>query len=151
MEKMLEAMARAKDFSVKQIQKREAKLWEEISVPCRLAESINRLSKNEMEDIRKHLGLKNLSALKKQDLADELVKLIPEQSGKAFMLFDKERYRLAKRISENDGFVYENSLTLEKVEYLKEQGIIFPGSKNEGKLLYDFQGDKNNPTEKTIG
>jgi hypothetical protein len=135
MEALLEAMDRAKGYGAELIRKREAKLWEEINVPCRLEEIINRLTRNEMDSIRKHWGLKNLSALKKQDLAGELVKLMPERSGKAFILFDKERYRLAKRISDNDGFIYESSLTLEKVEYLREKGIIFSGLKDGKKIL----------------
>lgn len=61
-----------------------------------------------MDNIRKHLGLKNLSVLKKRELADELIKLIPEQSGKTFWFFDNERYRLAKRISKNGGFTYKS-------------------------------------------
>nr|WP_243276908.1 hypothetical protein [Desulfallas sp. Bu1-1] len=51
------------------------------------------------------------------------------------MLFDKERYRLAKRILQNGGFVYENSLALDKVEYLRGRGIVFPGSVDGKKIL----------------
>lgn len=135
MEALMEAMARAKNYRAEQERKRIAKLWAEISVPCRLADVLNRLAKNEMDEIRKNLGLKNLSGLRKQELAGELVKLIPEQAGKAFLLFDKERYRLAKRILKNGGFVYESSLALDKVEYLRGRGIIFPGSVDGKKIL----------------
>lgn len=135
MEKLVEAMARAKSFRVAQELKREARLWAEINVPCRLKEVLSGLTKNEMDAIRKYLDLKNLSTLRKQELAGELLRRMPEHAWKVFLLFDKERYRLAKRISQNDGFVYESSLTLEKVEHLRKQGVIFTGSKDGKKIL----------------
>ncbi|WP_027366238.1 SEC-C metal-binding domain-containing protein [Desulfotruncus alcoholivorax] len=135
MEALLKVMDKAKDYRANEMRKKEEKLWKEISVPCRLAQIINQLAKNEMDSIRKSLGLKNLSGLKKQDLAGELIKLIPEQSRNVFVLFDKERYRLAKRICDNNGFIFESSLTLEKIEYFREHGIIFSGSKDDKKIL----------------
>lgn len=135
MDALMEAMVTAKAFRARQIIKREAQLWEEINVPCRFAEIIGRLKKNEMDNIRKNLGLKHLSGLKKAELARELEKLVPQHSGKVFGLFDQERYRLAKRIYKDNGYVYESSMPLEKVEYLRQRGIIFSGSKEGKKIL----------------
>lgn len=135
MELMMKALAGSKKYGEQQIRKREVKLWKEISIPCRLADIISRLTKSEMDSIRKNLGLKNFSGLKKKDLAGELIKQIPEHSRKAFLLFDQERYRLVKRISEHGSIVYESNLELDKVEYLREHGVIFSGLKNGEKIL----------------
>jgi len=136
LEVLLKAMGSAKDYRAETERKREEKLWAEINVPCLLADILSRLYKTEMDLIRKRLGLKNLSGLKKQELADELEKRIPKQSRKIFWSFDQERYRLAKRILKNGGFVYVSNFPLEKIEYLREQGIIFSGSKDGKKILF---------------
>ena len=66
-EAMMLALERAKAFSQQMQEKREQRLWKEVNIPCSLSDAINRLSKNEMDKIRKNLDLKNLSSLKRRN------------------------------------------------------------------------------------
>ncbi|GAB6170730.1 hypothetical protein JCM15765_02080 [Paradesulfitobacterium aromaticivorans] len=62
---LLEALARAKEYSRQLQDKREQQLWKKINIPVKLSDALNNLSKNELDKIRQNLGLKNLSSLKK--------------------------------------------------------------------------------------
>lgn len=134
-EALLQALSFAKKYKAEADKRRERKLWQEVNVPPRLPEVVDGLTKDDMTQIRQMLGLKNLSSLKKQELANELVKLIPLECRKVFMLFDEERYHLARQILENGGFTREINITAKKIEHLRESGIIFTGSKNGNKVL----------------
>jgi hypothetical protein len=56
--------------------KRENSFWREIIIPCNLNDVLNNLKKDELDLIKKNLEFKNLSSLKKQELALVLSKLI---------------------------------------------------------------------------
>ncbi|MCL6477247.1 MAG: SEC-C domain-containing protein [Peptococcaceae bacterium] len=134
-ERLLEALNMAKEESNRMRQKQEAKLWADIEVPLSLSRALSRLTKDELTQIRQNLDIKNLSALKKQDLTEELLKLIPESVEKVFLQFDDNRYSLAKRIVSNGGFTPYRGLETGQVEYLRDRGIIFPGTSGGRKAL----------------
>lgn len=90
---LLEALARAKEYSRQLQDKREQRLWKETNILAELSDVLSKLSKNELDQIRQNLGLKNLSALKKGELACALVNLIPTKFKEIIYLFD----RLGKR------------------------------------------------------
>lgn len=118
--------------------KQEAKLWREIPVPCGLAEMLSHLTKDELSTIRSNLGLRNMSSLKKQDLAKKLVEHLPLELDAVLQLVDEERYSLLKSICDNGGWRYiqENrEPALDKVEYFRGLGLIFSGSLQGKRVL----------------
>ncbi len=133
---LLEAYQRFHQDMEKLRQKREEQLWKEVTVPCRLFSVLTGLTKHELDCIRKNLDLKGISAMKKNELAEKLEHLLPGKVSGVFNFFDDERYRLAKRICENGGFVYEKGISSERAERLRERGVIFSGSKNGRRLLF---------------
>lgn len=132
---LLGALERAKAFSQQLQNKREQRLWKEINNSCKLTDAINRLSKDEMDKIRKNLDLKNLSSLKKGELACELVNSIPVQFKRVIYTLDQERYNLVKKIVKNSGLIIDNDIAISKAESLMKYSIIFPGGYNNQKVL----------------
>lgn len=133
---LLEALARAKEYSRQLQDKREQRLWKETNIPAELSDVLSKLSKNELDQIRQNLGLKNLSALKKGELACALVNLIPTKFKEIIYLFDRERYGLIKRMVNNDGSIMADSISVSKVESLMGYGITFPGVHHNQKILF---------------
>ncbi len=74
---VFDVLERTKAFGQQLQENKEQRLWKKINIPCNLFDTVNGLSKNEMIRIRINLDLKNLSSLKKAELASELVELIP--------------------------------------------------------------------------
>ena len=132
---LLEALARAKEYSRQLQDKREQQLWKKINIPVKLSDALNNLSKKELDKIRQNLGLKNLSSLKKGELACELVNLIPAKFKDILYVFDRERYDLVKRMVSNDSSIMDDSISVSKVESLMEYGIAFPGVYHNQKIL----------------
>ncbi|MCY8557526.1 hypothetical protein [Bacillus haynesii] len=83
--------------------KRDQKLWKNVSEPYRLESLLHPLSKIELDDIRKSLDLKGISNLKKADLIQELVVAIPSHLRGILSTFDQERYGLFKKIVSHSG------------------------------------------------
>lgn len=51
---------------IKETQRKEDKrIWKNIHSPFSLNDGLNQLTKNELDDIRKHLNIRNVSQLKK--------------------------------------------------------------------------------------
>ncbi|MCL4440086.1 MAG: SEC-C metal-binding domain-containing protein [Firmicutes bacterium] len=134
-EMLLKSLEHLKEDAEKMRQKREAKLWGDIEVPISLSDALSRLPKDEITQIRQNLGIKRVSALKNQELIAELQRLIPEEVEKIFLLFDDDRYRLAKKIFEKGGFAVCVNPEPGQVEYLLNRGIAFPGVRGGQKAL----------------
>lgn len=134
-ERLLNALARFHENEEKLARKREERIWREITSPCRLSDLLARLTKDELSNIRSNLNLKGMSTLNKKELAEELVRLLPEKTEEVFSGFDEERYQLVKKMCEKGGFIFDSDISTEKAEYLRENGIIFPGSRNGRKIL----------------
>jgi len=133
---LLEALGKVKDYGWHLEYRREQRLWKKVYIPCSLSDAINSLFKHEMDAIRKNLNLKNLSTLKKADLATELINLIPGQYKRVLHMLDQERYALVKKIAKNGGFVPATDIPISQVESLLEYSIIFPGLCNSQRILY---------------
>lgn len=133
---LINALERANNHFQELQDKREQRLWKKIDIPCSLFDTINSLTKHEMDKIRKNLELKNLSSLKKAELASELVRLIPFKFKEVIQKLDKGRYGLIKRIIKNSGFIPEMGISTSEVESLMEYSITFPGLYNNQKVLY---------------
>ena len=133
---LLEALEKAKEYSWQLQDKKEQRLWKETNIPAKLSDALSMLSKNELNKIRQNLGLKNLSSLKKGELACELVNLIPAKFEDILYVFDRERYDLVKRMVNNDGCIIADNISVSKVESLMEYGIVFPGIHLHQKILF---------------
>lgn len=132
---LLRVIELAKAYGEKLQAKRELRLWKDINVPCKLSDTINRLTKAEMDSIRKNLELKNLSALRKNELAAKLVNMVPLKYKQVIYNLDKERYDLLKSIVKNSGSVLYKDLSVSKIESLMAGSIVFPGVYNNQKVL----------------
>ncbi len=108
--------------------KRQKEVWKNIEAPCTLTDALVNLKKHELDQIRKNLDLKNLSSLKKGELARELVQLIPSRFEHVLYILDKERYDIIKKAINNSGAsIVDNTFPFRKVESLRDYGILFPG------------------------
>ncbi|GAB7389243.1 hypothetical protein BSNK01_30810 [Bacillaceae bacterium] len=132
---LLDTLIKIKEWSLNMQKKREAKLWEAIPVPLRLADALSRLTKEELAKIRQNLGLKKLSHLNKQELIVRLNELLPENIGQAFRYFDENRYRLFRPMIDNGGYVSQPKVGIEQIEYLQNHGLAFSGSVDGRKVL----------------
>lgn len=107
--------------------KRDQKLWKNVSEPYRLESLLHSLSKIELDDIRKSLDLKGISNLKKADLIQELVVAIPSHLRGILSTFDQERYGLFKKIVSHSGKIQvPRNVSIEHIKSLMGWGIIFP-------------------------
>ena len=116
--------------------KREDSLWKEINFPCNLIDALNKLKKRELDLIRKNLAFKNLSSLKKSELALILSKLIPINYKDVLYLLDRDTYDLIKAIVKNAGSINRTNMSVSNVETLMGYGIVFPGLINNQKKLF---------------
>lgn len=132
---IIEAVNRAKSFAAKQQMRYEAKLWAPIQAPLDLKQALSRLTKDELDTIRKNLDIKNISSLKKADLIDKLAEHIPAKVADIFNRFDQERYQLMKDIMQNGAWVSAASLELAKVQHLRNYGLLFPGTLEQQHVL----------------
>lgn len=128
---------RAKADGLVERERREAVLWAKMAVPFGLRDILGRLKKAELNNIRKNLHIKGLSALKKEELIGELEKRIPHYASKGFRVFDEERYELANRICLEPGFAFYmlSALNTDKIEYLRGRGLIFSAIHNGARIL----------------
>ncbi|HHX70503.1 MAG TPA: zinc chelation protein SecC [Gallicola sp.] len=116
--------------------KREDSLWSEVIIPCNLNDVLNNFKKDELDLIRKNLAFKNLSSLKKQELATVLSGLIPINYKSVLYSLDKEGYDLIKSIVINSGVLVSEGLNTAKIQTLRGYGIIFTGLYNNQKVLF---------------
>lgn len=130
---LLKALESMQAHGREQEYKRQKEVWKNIEVPCTLTDALVNLKKHEMDQIRKNLDLKNLSSLKKGELARELAQLIPSRFEHVLYIMDKERYDIIKEAINNSGrFKVNDTFPFRKVESLRDYGILFPGvNKNQ--------------------
>ncbi len=133
-EKVQGALEGLKEMTRKTQQKQELKIWSDISAPFTIKNTLTRLSKDELSDIRKRLEIKNASQLKKGELVELLSEQILLSIEKLFTNMDQERYTLIKKIMRHGGFIEDPQLAAHQLEYLRNSGIFFTGS-YEGKRI----------------
>ncbi|MEB1808834.1 MAG: SEC-C domain-containing protein [Bacillaceae bacterium] len=119
-----------------QLQKREQKLWKKTDLPSTLHGTLNSLPKTELDPIRKNLQVKNASSLKKAELATLLANEIPLMFNEVLLPLDQERYNLLKQIANESGSIPVTDLSIEKIEWLKERSLVYPGLYNKEKVLF---------------
>ncbi|MDD4802728.1 MAG: SEC-C metal-binding domain-containing protein [Syntrophomonas sp.] len=133
---LLRALEKAKAFSQQLEENREKRLWKEVDVPCNLYDAINGLTKAQMNIIRKNYNIKNLSALKKTDLAAELARLIPSKFKKIIYTLDQSRYDFIKTIIKNSGVISDVGISVANAEAFMGSSIIFTGLYEDQKIIF---------------
>lgn len=133
---LMKALGNAKVFGQRLQENREKRLWKEVNIPCSLHEVINRLTKDEMDKIRKNYDFTNLSALKKPELAAELARLIPLKFKNAIYALDQGRYDFVKTIIRNSGVIPDTGISVSNVEAFMKYSMVFPGNYKDEKVLF---------------
>lgn len=135
-EQLLKAMQEAKNYSMKLQEESEKRLWKKVSLPCSLYDALSSLSKYDMDRIRKNYNFKNLSTLKKQELAAELTARIPYGFKNVLYSLDQGRYELIRHIVDNSGSVADTGISLCNAEAFIRYSVIFAGMHEGEKVLY---------------
>lgn len=133
---LIRALENAKAYSRQLQENREKRLWKKVDIPCSLYDAINGLTKSEMDTIRKNYDFKNLSALKKAELAAELARLIPLKLKKIIYTLDRGRYDFIKIMIKNSGVIADPGISVSHAEAFMGFSIIFPGLYNDQKVLF---------------
>lgn len=98
-----------------------------------IAELLNCLSKDEIYNIARNLGLSKISGLKKDDLSNRLIENYEALIEERLLLFEEERYKLLKSYLDTDGVKIFDDIEEEEVEksaYFIQQGFIYPTLKD---------------------
>ncbi len=128
-------MTRVKEDQKKKEEQQYKKNWSEIKIPFSLIEGLNKLTKSELDDIRKSLQIKGASGLKKADLIDLLHLKIPELLEEIVLQWDEDRYNILKKIALNDGYILAPDLESSQIEYFRKQGLIYTGTFEGNKVV----------------
>lgn len=139
MDKRLSASERKElEEAIQEIQKLSRKadklFWANITAPLTLAESLARMTKEELSDIRNLLGIPGLSTLKKQELIDALGVQILNAMPYFLFKLDETRYKILKKIAAQGGSGYVE-LELEQIAYFRERALLFSGTSGGKKTL----------------
>ena len=98
-----------------------------------LSELINCLSKDEIYNIARNIGVNKISSLNKEQL---IVRLLEEYKGlveKRLLVFEEERYKILKSYVDNKGAKVFEDIDEEEADksvYFIQQGILFPTVKD---------------------
>lgn len=112
------------------------RLWREINLPCSLEDALSNLTKAQMDTIRKNLDLKNISHLKKAELAKEMARLMPSNYENIISFLDYDRYQLIKAIAVHPVGIDGDDVSDHRLESLIYQGYLFTGVYQGQKVLY---------------
>jgi hypothetical protein len=132
---LLDALNSMKEMTKKMQEKHDLKTWSSITVPLDLSAGLERLTKDELSNIRIRLEIQRASHLKKGDLIRLLETKIPELLEGTIINMDLERLKLLQKIVHNGGIISESSLEHEQIKYLRSRGILFPGTYEDRKIL----------------
>ena len=94
-----------------------------------LNELINCLSKDEIYNIARNLGVNKISGLNKEKLIETLLKEYKNLVEKRALFFDEERYRILKSYVDSKGVKLFDDIDEEEADksvYFIQQGMLFP-------------------------
>jgi len=92
-----------------------------------LADLLAPLTKGELTVLRTNLGIKGVSNLKKQELAQTLAQQIPQALPELFYKLDETRYQILKQIAGQGGFTH-TLLDADQFAYFTNRGLLFAGT-----------------------
>ncbi|WP_084031719.1 YecA family protein [Anaerobacillus arseniciselenatis] len=133
---LLDAVERAKVHHKTLQERHEEKSWKPINLSSNLLNALSSLTKNDLDSIRKNYQLQGISSLRKQELAIELSKQVPEKFASKLYLLDDERYKLIKKIVNHSGFLYDYDLSFKQISILRDYSMIFPGKYDNKNVLF---------------
>ena len=94
-----------------------------------LNELINCLSKDEIYNIARNLGVNKISGLNKEKLIETLLKEYKNLVEKRVLLFEEERYKILKSYVDSKGVKLFDDIDEEEADksvYFIQQGMLFP-------------------------
>lgn len=101
-------------------------------------ELISNLSKDNIYDIAKYLGMTKISSLNKNKLVEKLLNEYEVLIEKRMYLFDDERYKILKSYADNGGVKLVDKIDeddIEKMIYFMANGMLFSSLKDGKQLL----------------
>lgn len=101
-------------------------------------ELINCLSKDEIYNIARNLGVNKISGLNKEKLIERLLKEYKGLVEKRLVLFEEERYKILKSYVDNKGVKVFDDIDEEEADksvYFIQQGILFPTVKDDTSMF----------------
>ncbi|MED1470367.1 SEC-C metal-binding domain-containing protein [Bacillus salipaludis] len=132
---LLKALSGFKKMSKDIEGKQEQKHWGNLNVPVTLQEQLGKMTKSELDNIRKNLDLKGVSSLKKAELVTVLQEMIPKSLEQVCLPFDAECFRLLTKIAHNGGHMIAPDLEPHQIEYFRARGLIFTGTFQGKRIL----------------
>lgn len=132
--KLEQALDAAKGAAKSLYDGQEEKRWQEINFPLSLEDSLSRLTKTELSDIRSTLGVRNLSSLNKQELIAALAERIPHMLSYLLQFIDEPRYAILKRMVNSGGQAHVD-LEVVQYNYFKNRGLAFTGTYQGRRVL----------------
>ena len=99
-----------------------------------IKELVSTLSKENIYDIAKYLGMTKISSLNKSKLIEKLIDEYETLIDERMSLFDEERYKLLKGYADNNGVKALNQIdeaTAYKLGYFLQSGMLFSAIKDE--------------------
>ncbi|MDG5788810.1 SEC-C metal-binding domain-containing protein [Evansella sp. AB-P1] len=135
-ETMLKALNGLKELRREKEEKRDKRNWSEIEVPFTLHDGLSSFTKYELDTIRKNLGIRNASNLKKAELTELLQERIPEYLDQLYLLWDTDRFKLLTQIASRGGQIPSpNNIEADQIDYFRGNGLIYTGVFEGKKVL----------------
>lgn len=103
-----------------------------------LEELVNCLSKDEVYNIARNIGVNKISGLNKEMLIEKLLQEYNELVRNRLLLFEEERYKILKSYVDNKGEKNFDDIDEEEADksaYFIQQGLLFPTVKNETSIF----------------
>lgn len=136
LEAVKKMMAEMPDLTEVLVDSKDKKYWKEVDLPCDLETLLADMPKTEMDRIRKTYGFKNVSSLKKAELAKSLVELIPEGFKELVHKMDQEVYDFMQLAIKNDGIIYNPELLTKEADVFRDVSIFYTGIHKGQKALF---------------
>lgn len=99
-----------------------------------IKELVDCLSKDEVYNIARNLGVSKISSLTKPKLIEKLLNEYEELIEKRLSVFEEERYEVLKSYLSKNGAKSSSELEMEEIEcstYFIQQGMLFPTMKDK--------------------
>ena len=129
-----EVIAKRKEEEMQELAAKMEKKFSKRPYSFDLKELIDCLSKDEIYNIARNLGISKISSLTKPKLIEKFLNEYEELVEKRLAVFEEERYELLKTYIAANGAKSSVNLIREEIEcttYFIQQGMIFPTMKDK--------------------
>ncbi len=117
-------------------EERENRFFKTAGPRATLHAALSRLSKAELDFIRRTHEFSNMSALNKADLVMGLSKKIPIALKSVLFIMDNERIELFRSVMKQSGVISYEELTPMEREEMRKYGFLFHGIERGEKILF---------------